>query len=130
VQTPRFRSFDNTTKKNKKQEQTINHDGMGGTRTNDPLVDDLIEGGSHVLGKDVVALIAAATVDEAAQQTTHEILAPLHSWGWSAGRATTYHFRPRPSREMNLGMIFSGNWCGPYTLLDRVMMMGRLKERW
>ena len=45
---------------------------MGGTRTNDPLVDDLIEGGSHVLGKDVVALVVAATVDEAAQQTTRE----------------------------------------------------------
>jgi hypothetical protein len=27
-----------------------------------------------------------------------------------------------------LGIIFSGNWWGPYTLLPRVMMMGILYE--
>ena len=26
------------------------------------------------------------------------------------------------------GMSFSGNWCGPYTLLPRVMMQGRLYD--
>jgi hypothetical protein len=33
---------------------------------------------------------------------------------------------PRDARMMNLGMSFSGNWWGPYTLLPRVMMMGIL----
>jgi hypothetical protein len=37
-----------------------------GWRTNDPAVDDLIESSSHVSGKDVVALVASTTVDEAA----------------------------------------------------------------
>lgn len=29
---------------------------------------------------------------------------------------------------MNLGISFSGYWCGPYTLFPRVMITGRLKD--
>jgi hypothetical protein len=36
--------------------------------------------------------------------------------------------RSRSRRFMNFGISFSGYWCGPYTLLPRVMMRGRLKE--
>jgi hypothetical protein len=31
---------------------------------------------------------------------------------------------------MNLGMSFSGYWWGPYTLLPRVMISGRLNDLW
>ena len=35
---------------------------------------------------------------------------------------------PLCASMMNLGMAFSGYWCGPYTLLPRVMMYGRLYD--
>jgi hypothetical protein len=33
------------------------------------------------------------------------------------------------AKRMNLGMSFSGNWFGPYTLLPRVVMTGNPYER-
>lgn len=30
----------------------------------------------------------------------------------------------KKNTECHTELIFSGNWCGPYTLLERVMMMG------
>jgi hypothetical protein len=33
------------------------------------------------------------------------------------------------AKRMNLGMSFSGNWFGPYTLLPRVLMTGNPYER-
>ena len=35
---------------------------------------------------------------------------------------------PRLASSVNLGTSFSGNWCGPYTLLPRVMMQGSLYD--
>jgi hypothetical protein len=36
--------------------------------------------------------------------------------------------RLRRRRFTNFGMSFSGYWCGPYTLLPRVMISGRLND--
>lgn len=36
--------------------------------------------------------------------------------------------RPKLASRVNFGTSFSGNWCGPYTLLPRVTIIGMLKE--
>ncbi len=53
------------------------------------------------------------------------------AWLWfRMGSVGTHRGLSRISWLMNLGMIFSGYWWGPYTLLPRVMITGRLKDLW
>jgi hypothetical protein len=44
------------------------------------------------------------------KDTTIKTVKRVSGYVYHSPRDYTYHFLPRSSREMNLGMIFSGNW--------------------